>query len=320
MRVDAKTHLTVKNEKMDYGETTPDITPKIPKMAPPESSRGFVESVVHGIADTCTRICVARKCAPETGDKFSSPQGQKFTCVPVPDEDMPISMKTGLSPDMLINPHSFPTRMTVGFLMELLAGKSAALSGRRFAAHQFEPGQTIESKMGDVFSTLKEHGFCQSGRETMYCGQTGRTFDVDIMVGTGYVFRLKHMAADKAHVRSQHLDKQDDDRNILTNQPNQGGGLRFGEMEVWATIAHGSHDLLYDLFCTGEDMVDVSINAQDGTLYPFPSETGKHIRVPQAFRVLLSELMASHIAVKIRGAAPPRTPPRKKLRIHPEGS
>lgn len=271
--------------------------PKIPKMAPPGSDSAVVTDVMVGSGESHTRVMIQCRRVPEKGDKMASIHGQKFTIGKiVEDIDMPISAQTGLSPDILINPHSFPTRMTIGLLMELVAGKSAAIRGSRAVVHQCKQGQTVESKMGEAFETLRRHGYQEGGREILVCGKTGRMYETTIMVGTGYILRLKHMASNKVHARSQRADKQDMDRNPLTRQPNQGGGLKFGEMEVWAAMAHGAHDALHGIMSTGEDMVEITIDEKTGALLPFEG-AGRRVRVPQAFRLFLSELMAMHISI-----------------------
>ncbi|KZV83863.1 beta and beta-prime subunits of DNA dependent RNA-polymerase, partial [Exidia glandulosa HHB12029] len=181
--------------------------------------------------------------APVIGDKFSSRHGQKGVCSQKwPAIDMPFS-ESGIQPDVIINPHAFPSRMTIGMLVESMAGKAGAMHGIAQDATPFEFSEddTAVEYFGEQ---LQAAGFNFYGNEPMYSGITGQEFAADIYFGVVYYQRLRHMVNDKFQVRTTGpVDK-------LTRQPVKGrkraGGIRFGEMERDALIAHGTSFLLQD--------------------------------------------------------------------------
>ncbi|MCJ1273380.1 DNA-directed RNA polymerase I subunit RPA2 [Puttea exsequens] len=181
--------------------------------------------------------------SPVIGDKFSSRHGQKGVCSQKwPAIDMPFS-ESGIIPDIIINPHAFPSRMTIGMFMETLAGKAGALHG---LAQDSSPWRfTEEHTAGDYFGEqLRLAGFNYHGNEPMYSGITGQEFAADIFLGVVFYQRLRHMVNDKFQVRTTGPVTQ------LTSQPikgrSKGGGIRVGEMERDALLAHGCAFLLQD--------------------------------------------------------------------------
>jgi DNA-directed RNA polymerase I subunit RPA2 len=194
--------------------------------------------------------------APTIGDKFSSRHGQKGICSMLwPEEDMPFS-ESGIVPDILFNPHGFPSRMTIGMMVESMAGKSGALHGLCHDATPFTFSE--ENSAIDYFGRcLLAAGYNYFGNERMYSGITGREFETDIFIGNIYYQRLRHMVADKFQVRTTGPVDQ------LTHQPVQGkrrgGGIRFGEMERDALLAHGTSFLLQDrlLNCSDRSLTRV---------------------------------------------------------------
>lgn len=181
--------------------------------------------------------------SPIIGDKFSSRHGQKGVCSQKwPAIDMPFS-ESGMQPDVIINPHAFPSRMTIGMFVESMAGKAGALRGHAQDATPFT--YTEEATAADFFGEqLVEQGFNYHGNEPMYSGVTGQEFKADIYIGCVYYQRLRHMVSDKVQVRTT------GPVNPLTHQPvkgrKRGGGIRFGEMERDSIIAHGTAFILQD--------------------------------------------------------------------------
>ena len=205
---------------------------------------------------------------PIIGDKFSSRHGQKGVLAFLsPEEDLPFIERTGIRPDILINPHAFPSRMTIGMLIESMASKAGALSGSFIDASPFQ-----SAKAGDAFpppltehgQVLKRHGYDYCGNETLLNGATGEKFDVDIFIGLVYYQRLRHMVSDKFQVRSVGPN------NPLTQQPikgrRAGGGIRFGEMERDSLLAHGAAYLIHDRLHACSDRHIASICSHCGSI------------------------------------------------------
>ncbi|KAF8341495.1 beta and beta-prime subunits of DNA dependent RNA-polymerase [Cantharellus anzutake] len=180
---------------------------------------------------------------PVIGDKFSSRHGQKGVCSQKwPSVDMPFS-ESGIQPDIIINPHAFPSRMTIGMFVESMAGKAGVMHGlaQDGSAFKFNEDQTAVDYFGEQ---LKAAGYNYYGNEPMYSGVTGQEFAADIYLGVVYYQRLRHMVNDKWQVRTTGAV------DPLTRQPvkgrRRGGGIRMGEMERDALIAHGTSFLLQD--------------------------------------------------------------------------
>ncbi|CDK25868.1 unnamed protein product [Kuraishia capsulata CBS 1993] len=200
---------------------------------------------------------------PMIGDKFSSRHGQKGVCSRKwPTIDMPFT-ESGMQPDVIINPHAFPSRMTIGMFVESLAGKAGALHG---IAQDSTPWKFSEDDTpADFFGEqLKSAGYNYHGNEPMYSGATGEELRADIYIGVVYYQRLRHMVNDKFQVRST------GPVNSLTMQPVKGrkrnGGIRVGEMERDALIGHGTAFLLQDRLLNCSDYTQTSICRSCGSL------------------------------------------------------
>ncbi|GAB5035597.1 dna-directed rna polymerase i complex subunit rpa2 [Nannochloropsis oceanica] len=180
---------------------------------------------------------------PIIGDKFSSRHGQKgVLSILWPQEDMPFT-ESGMSPDVIINPHAFPSRMTIGMLIESMAGKSGSLHGMYQDATPFAFHE--ERRAIDYFGEqLRAAGYAYYGSEPLYSGLSGTLMHADIFIGVVYYQRLRHMVSDKSQVRATGPVNQ------LTRQPIKGrkrhGGIRFGEMERDSLLSHGTSYLLHD--------------------------------------------------------------------------
>lgn len=196
---------------------------------------------------------------PEIGDKFSSRHGQKGVCgLIVNQEDMPFSDQ-GVCPDIIMNPHGFPSRMTVGKLIELLAGKAGVLDGK------FHYGTAFSGdRAADVSEDLVRHGFNYAGKDYLTSGITGEPLSVYVFTGPVYYQKLKHMVMDKMHARSK------GPRAVLTRQPTEGrsreGGLRLGEMERDCLIGYGASMLLLERLMISSDSFEVDVCGECGLL------------------------------------------------------
>lgn len=209
---------------------------------------------------------------PNIGDKFSSRHGQKGVCSQKwPQVDLPFS-ESGISPDIIINPHAFPSRMTIGMFVESLAGKAGAMHGfaQNATPFQFSEDQTAADYFGDQ---LKAAGYNYHGNEPMYSGVTGEELRVDIYVGLVFYQRLRHMVNDKFQVRSTGAV------NRTTMQPvkgrKKGGGIRVGEMERDAFLGHGTAFLLQDRLLNCSDYTRTYVCRSCGSLL------GTQVSVPR---------------------------------------
>lgn len=197
---------------------------------------GVVDSVMVSTNDQGARFVRVRTRVtktPQIGDKFASRHGQKGTIgVTYRQEDMPFSAE-GLTPDLIINPHAIPSRMTIAHLIECLLSKVGSLSGSEGDATPF-----TDVTITAVSTMLRERGYQSRGFEVMYNGHTGKKLRAQVFLGPTYYQRLRHMVDDKIHARAR------GPMQILTRQPVEGrardGGLRFGEMERDCMIAHGA--------------------------------------------------------------------------------
>ncbi|KAF2258111.1 beta and beta-prime subunits of DNA dependent RNA-polymerase [Lojkania enalia] len=227
-----------------------------------EDEVAFVEEVriigSESGSDPCQKISVKLRVprSPVIGDKFSSRHGQKGVCSQKwPSIDMPFS-ESGIQPDVIINPHAFPSRMTIGMFVESLAGKAGALHGiaQDSTPFRFDEQNTAVDYFGHQ---LMKAGYNYYGNEPMYSGITGQEFAADIYLGVVYYQRLRHMVNDKYQVRTTGPINQ------LTGQPikgrKKGGGIRVGEMERDALLAHGTAFLLQDRLMNCSDYTKAAI-------------------------------------------------------------
>ncbi|RNF01617.1 DNA-directed RNA polymerase III 130 kDa polypeptide [Trypanosoma rangeli] len=236
---------------------------------------------------------------PEPGDKFSSRHGQKGVVGLITDGvNMPFNEK-GISPDMIMNPHGFPSRMTVGKLLELVSSKVSALTGNSGDGTAFG-GDNAE----DLGAQLLKNGFNYHGKDVFYSGITGEIMQAYVFFGPIYYQRLKHMVTDKMHARAT------GPRSLLTRQPTEGrsrsGGLRVGEMERDCMVGYGASNLLNERLLLSSDLFTVDTCRSCGFLgycgycpYCNTRNTVSHVNVPYAFKLLLQELQGMGISTRL---------------------
>jgi len=237
---------------------------------------------------------------PELGDKFSSRHGQKGVIGRiVHQEDLPFS-DHGICPDIIMNPHGFPSRMTVGKMIELLAGKAGVLEGRLGDGTAFAGDSVTECSQ-----QLIKHGFNYLGKDYLTSGITGEPLLSYIFMGPIYYQKLKHMVMDKMHARAR------GPRQVLTRQPTEGrsreGGLRLGEMERDCLIGYGASMLLNERLMTSSDGFKVHVCNNCG-LIGHPAwcqrcRTKEHLRslaIPYACKLLFQELQSMNIVPRLK--------------------
>ena len=243
---------------------------------------------------------------PMVGDKLASSIAQKASIGMVYNqEDMPYT-KDGITPDLIMNPHAIPSRMTIAQLMECVLGKIACVEG---ITQDSTPYNNISVK--DICDKLEEYGMHKYSNEILYDGYTGQQIKTEIFIGPTYYQRLKHMVKDKMHSRSSNGPIV-----FLTRQPSEGrsrcGGLRLGEMERDAIVGHGSSLFLKErlldcsdnsrqIICKSCGMIIVS--NPDKNLYNCAScrndTDPTQIRIPYSFKLLIQELQCMNISVRL---------------------
>ena len=329
------TENTKLNDKIVLiGKCTTDITDvgvySDSSVVPKKGQLGYVDKSFMTEQEEGFRLAKVRvrhERLPAIGDKFCSRAGQKGTIgIIMPEEDMPFSAN-GIRPDIIVNPHAFPSRMTIGHLIECLMGKACALNGSFgdcTAWNNIGPKDLVFGKM------LTQQGFHSSGTEVLYNGMTGDQIEADIYFGPTYYLRLKHMVKDKINYRAR------GPRTVLTRQTVQGrannGGLRIGEMDRDAVVAHGMTGFLEESMMERGDKYFIAICNQTGSVAVYnedkniflsPMSDGplkfsenldntlnivnisrfgrdfSVVRVPYSFKLLYQELKTMNIQMRI---------------------
>lgn len=269
--------------------------------------KGVVDSVMVTEAPSGNRmvkIKVRGEKIPEVGDKFASRHGQKGVVgLVLPQEDMPFT-KDGIVPDLILNPHAIPSRMTAGHLLETLGAKAAAMKGKIMDGTAFT-GNTEE----DYAKALTEAGLDEYGEEWVYDGITGKRIKMKLFIGPIYYQRLHHLVSNKMHARSRGPVQ------LLTLQPTEGrareGGLRFGEMERDCLIGYGASMVVRERLLEESDKTRQYVCQECGMLAHHDVVKNKYlcslcgssdvvpIEMSYAFKLLLGEIRSMFIFPRI---------------------
>jgi len=238
---------------------------------------------------------------PRIGDKYSSRHGQKGVIgLVLPKEDMPFNER-GMVPDLVMNPHGFPSRMTVGKILELVTGKCIS-AGSNFL-NEYSASAFGGVRPEDIAEELLALGFSESGKEELICGTSGKRIPVTVFFGPVFYQRLKHMVADKMHARAR------GPRAVLTRQPTEGrcrdGGFRLGEMERDCLIGYGASEVLIERLVVSSDKYVVHVCSACGLIVggtgcnSCPTGEVQRLQLPYACKLLFQELMSMKIAPRI---------------------
>ena len=277
-KINGKEITKVSGEKIKYGTS------------------GIVDKVIVTQTEEGLRKCkvrIRKEKNPGIGDKFASRCGQKGMCGMVLQEwDMPFTER-GIVPDIIINPHAIPSRMTINQLLEVILGKSACLGGYLGDATPFQNNDIDE--FSDV---LESFDYEKNGDEVMYSGITGEQIKTSIFIGPTYYQRLKIMVDDKIHSRStgklQHLVRQP------TSGRSNEGGLRIGEMEQWSIWAHGLSYFMKESVMERSDAFKVEVDKKTGLIsYDDKKEDKVTVNIPYCMKLLIQELQTISIAPRI---------------------
>jgi len=244
---------------------------------------------------------------PELGDKFSSRHGQKGVCgLIVHQADLPFN-KDGMCPDLIMNPHGFPSRMTVGKMIELLSGKAGLTRGRQGYGTAF--GDQTDyyggaDRVTDLGEQLVRCGYSYHGKDILTSGTTGEVLPAYVFFGPIYYQKLKHMVLEKMHARSSGVTV------MLTRQPREGrakdGGLRIGEMERDCLVGYGASAVLNERLFFSADKFTVFACATCGLLgysgyckHCASYDSVSQLQLPYACKLLFQELMAMNVVPRI---------------------
>lgn len=231
---------------------------------PKKGQLGFVDKsfITHGEEGfNIAKVRIREERIPAIGDKMASRAGQKGTLgLIIPEEDMPFNAD-GIRPDLIINPHAIPSRMTIGQIVESLFGKVCTSYGAFGDCTAF---QVKGSNYSTYAPLLVKAGFNSTGNEVLYNGMNGEQLQADIYMGPTYYMRLKHMVKDKINYRARGPNTS------LTRQPVQGrandGGLRIGEMERDGVLAHGMSYFLNESFMIRGDEYYIAVCNKTGSI------------------------------------------------------
>jgi DNA-directed RNA polymerase beta subunit len=272
-----------------------------------KNTDGYIDKVYLSSSgnERLLKVKIRTERIPENGDKFSSKHGQKGVVGLLAEEvDMPISV-TGIVPDLLLNPTSISSRMTIGDLLEALSGKAASIRGKEVDGTAFS-----NEPLEDIKQVLMDNGFRPDGYETFYDGTTGQLIQGEIYTGVIAYRRLYHMVKNKMQARARGPVQ------LLTRQPTEGkekeGGLKFGEMESDCLVGYGAAMLLNEKLVEDSDKVVLPVCSECGIVAIDDKVQGKlycpscngygviEVSMPYSFKLFLDELRSIAIYPKIK--------------------
>ena len=297
-------YFSIKNKTKSYKDVHKCCSTKLKN-----NEHGYLDKVIlskneDGYQFTKVRVRSNRK--PTIGDKHSSRHGQKGTVgIILNQEDMPFT-KDGIVPDIIMNPHAVPSRMTIGQIIETITGKLSTITGQFGDGTGFNNNKSIEN-IGNI---LEHYQYHRHGEEVLYNGMTGKQLKVSIFIGPTYYQRLKHMVEDKIHSRACGPNV------MLTRQPAEGrsrdGGLRFGEMERDCILSHGAIQFLKE---TLQDRSDnyvthvcqncgmLAIVNKEKEIYTCKSCTYNtsfsEVHIPYAMKLFIQEVQSMNVASRL---------------------
>ena len=264
----------------------------------------YISNKISGDESIICKVKFLKIKKPEFGDKHASRHGQKGVIgMIIPEENMPYT-KDGIRPDIIINPHAIPSRMTIGHLVECIFAKLCCIEGILGDATVFIP---IDNEA--IYKKLEDNNYNKYGNEILYNGFTGKQIETEIFIGPTYYFRLKHMVAEK--INSRGIGKV----TGLTRQPTEGrrrgGGLRIGEMERDTLLSHGISMFIQESMMERSDKYAWSACKKCGTLVslniPLNINVCKNcnnddivvVRTPYSFKLLVQEFEAMGVQLRI---------------------
>ncbi len=267
---------------------------------------GVIDGIWEGFNEEgykMVKVRIRQLRTPEVGDKFASRSSQKGVCgLLLSQEDMPFTSQ-GITPDLIMNPHAYPSRMTMSQLIESLLGKTNSMKGMIGDATAFTSSSINPTEK--ICEQLKELGYQRHGNETLYSGYTGEMMEAEVFIGPTYYQRLKHLVADKMHSRNR------GNVTMMHHQPSEGrsrdGGLRTGEMERDALLAHGGTAFIRETFFDMSDVYQVNVCNDCGGMISSAKECrvckrGNITRanIPYCTKLLFQELQALGVNIAIK--------------------
>jgi DNA-directed RNA polymerase II subunit RPB2 len=287
--------FSVSENRTESGEVILDISGKTVN----NGTSGIVDKIILVEKDFNLRLAKVRVRKiknPEIGDKFAARSGQKGTIgMVIPAEDMPFT-QDGIVPDIIMNPHAIPSRMTINQLLECILGKAACHYGNIGNCTAFE-----HSDVSNISDVLEKTGYEKYGNEILYNGITGEQINTQIFFGPTYYQRLKLMVADKVQSRAT------GPRDYITRQAAAGrsnkGGLRIGEMERDAILSHGASLFLKETTMKRSDDYSTYFNNRNGmivndNIYESSNDNINRVDIPYSMKLFIQELQSMSISAK----------------------